>query len=70
MMCEDGFRQAGDNVLLMDTWSRDAVSKAVRKILLEEIELARPDDLAFLESQVPQITGRIVDCLCSQDDWR
>ena len=38
---------------------KDAV-EAVKKILLEEIELAKPDDLAFLEWQVPSIAGRIV----------
>ena len=31
----------------------------VEKILLEEIDLAKPDDLAFLEFQVQRIAGRI-----------
>lgn len=41
--------------------------EAVEAILREEIGLARPDDLAFLESQVPRIASRIVIRLCSQD---
>ena len=32
----------------------------IEKILLEQIELAKPDSLAFLEFQVPYIAGRIV----------
>lgn len=39
----------------------------VEEILREEIALAKPDDLAFLESQVSCIARRIVDRLCSRD---
>ncbi len=31
----------------------------ISEILLEEIDLAKPDDLAFLEFQVPRIAERI-----------
>lgn len=37
--------------------------KIVETILREEIDLARPDDLAFLEFQVPRIAQRIIDHL-------
>ena len=35
----------------------------VEDILRQEIDLARPDDLAFLEFQVPRIAQRIVRLL-------
>ncbi len=41
---------------------------AVEAILREEIELAKPDDLAFLEFQAPRIARRIVRLLHSQGD--
>jgi uncharacterized protein (DUF111 family) len=41
--------------------------EVVKKILLEEISLAKPDDLAFLESQVSRIAGRIVDRIIQLD---
>lgn len=41
--------------------------EAVEAILREEIDLARPDDLAFLEFQVPHIARRIIDRLDLQD---
>jgi hypothetical protein len=44
----------------------DSRIRAVRAILMEQIELAKPDDLAFLESQVDYIARCIVDRLCSQ----
>lgn len=37
--------------------------EAVKAILLQEIDLAKPDDLAFLEFQVPRIAERIADRL-------
>lgn len=37
----------------------------VERILRVEIDLARPDDLAFLESQVPHIAAKIVSRLRS-----
>jgi hypothetical protein len=40
-----------------------AAIDAVQAILLEEISLAKPDDLAFLESQVPRIARRIAGVL-------
>ena len=38
---------------------RRAWINEIQEILLEQIELAKPDSLAFLESQVPYIAGRI-----------
>ena len=46
----------------------DSAKDLIEKILLEEIDLARPDDLAFLEWKVPSIAGRIVGCLGLRDD--
>lgn len=37
-----------------------APEAVAEQILRENIELAKPDDLAFLESQVPYIAARIV----------
>lgn len=48
--------------------SKDVAFKAIEAILLEEIDLAKPDDLPYLESQVPRIAGRIAYRLCSRDD--
>jgi hypothetical protein len=45
----------------------DAV-KEVEKVLREEVALAKPDDLAFLEFQVPRIALRIVRRLGLRDD--
>jgi hypothetical protein len=39
----------------------------VESILMEEIDLAKPDDVAFLESQVPHIVDRILRFLHSSD---
>ena len=38
---------------------RHAWINEIKAILHEQIELAKPDSLAFLESQVPYIAGRI-----------
>ncbi|APH74122.1 hypothetical protein BSQ44_24195 [Aquibium oceanicum] len=38
---------------------REEMKRAIEEILRDEIELAKPDDLAFLEFQVPHIAGRI-----------
>lgn len=32
----------------------------IEEVLMEQIDLSRPDDLAFLESQVPYIAGCII----------
>lgn len=45
------------------TESLTVLDDIVKKILLEQIELAKPDDLAFLESQVSYIARLIVDRL-------
>lgn len=42
----------------------------VEAIHREEIELARPDDLAFLEFQVPRIACRIASLLGSRRPHR
>ena len=39
------------------------VIKDITQILVEQIELAKPDDLAFLEFQVERIAERIFDHL-------
>lgn len=39
----------------------DGCLRRVESILREELDLAKPDDLAFLELQVPRIARRIVD---------
>lgn len=52
-------RHAGTNFDLVN---------AVQSILAEEIALAKPDDLAFLEFQVPRIARRIARLLGSPDD--
>ena len=46
-----------------DRTSFDAMRQEVEYILLEQIALAQPDDLAFLESQVRSIAGEIVNRL-------
>lgn len=46
----------------------DAFKEQIVRILLEEIDLAKPDDLAFLESQVRSIARRITDYLNLRDD--
>ena len=38
-------------------------AECVERVLREEFDLARPDDLAFLEFQVPRIAQRIVRLL-------
>ena len=45
---------------------RRAWINEIQEILLEQIELAKPDSLAFLESQVPYIVGRITRLPYSQ----
>jgi hypothetical protein len=40
--------------------SMQAMDAQVVEILLDEIDLAKPDDLAFLEFQVQRIASRIV----------
>jgi len=40
----------------------------VEEILKGAFQLARPDDVAFLESQVGYIAGRIVDALARLND--
>ena len=44
-----------------DAGAPNQLIAGVQAILREEINLAKPDDLAFLESQVPRIASRIVD---------
>jgi hypothetical protein len=59
-MTEERYRPA------LETWTKQEKAKAdaaVAEILSEEFSLARPDDLAFLESQVLRIARRIVDRL-------
>lgn len=56
--CDPGVREA--------TADANACGE-VEAVLREQIELARPDDLAFLESQVPYIARRIVARLRSRD---
>jgi hypothetical protein len=43
-----------------ETGAPESLQSEIGKILCEQIELAKPDDLAFLESQVPSIAVRIV----------
>jgi hypothetical protein len=55
----------GDDTSL-DQSSREAAQVDVRSILQEQIDLAKPDDLVFLESQVDYIARLIIDRL----GWR
>ena len=41
----------------------DAMKSAVAAILRAEIDLANPEDLGFLESQVPYIASQVVETI-------
>lgn len=49
---------------------RKGACQAVLELLNEELELAKPDDVAYLEGQAPRIARDIVRRLCSQHGWR
>lgn len=50
-------RQAGTRLKITEMSERQI--SEIERILYEQIELAKPDDLAFLESQVPMIAEKL-----------
>ena len=60
-----------DEHITTEVWAKKKekdIQEGIEAVLIEEIDLAKPDDLPYLESQVPRIAGRIIYRLCSRDD--